>query len=164
LLLGLLREEQRFAANLLRGLNVSLDQAREWVAEQQLKDATNNQPNSEQGSRTEISAIQRLDLVRFFSSRPIHNIAVAILTEDKERLAVLQQAVEATKVGRNVFVHVGFPTGQTDPLLHQIQDWNAEAVLIDIDPQSAERCGGACDASRPEVRRCSPENGDFFWA
>jgi len=127
LLLGLLREEKCFAANLLHTLNISLDQAREWVAEQQAEATTLHRPNR---------AIQRQELVRFSSSGPI---AVAILTEDKERLAVLQQAVEATKVGCNVFAHTGFPTGQTDPLLHQIEDRKAEAVIIDIEPKTPER-------------------------
>jgi pilus assembly protein CpaE len=68
----------------------------------------------------------------------MHGIAVTLLTEDKERLAVLQQRLETTQIGRNVFGHVGFPTSQTDPILRQIQDVRAEVVLVDIDPQNVQ--------------------------
>jgi len=69
----------------------------------------------------------------------MHGIAVTLLTEDKERLAVLQQRLETTQIGRNVFGHVGFPSSQTDPILRQIQDVRAEVVLVDIDPQNVQR-------------------------
>jgi len=131
LLLGLLREEKCFAANLLHDLNVSLDQAREWVAKQQ---AEQESPQSHHSARLD-RAIQRRNLVRFASSGPI---AVAILTEDKERLAILQQAVEATKAGQSVFAHVGFLMDESDPLLHEIEEQKAEVVLVDIDPQTPE--------------------------
>jgi pilus assembly protein CpaE len=38
-----------------------------------------------------------------------------------------------------VFAHVGFPSGQTDPVLRQVQDVQAEIVLVDIDPQNVQR-------------------------
>jgi pilus assembly protein CpaE len=69
----------------------------------------------------------------------MHGIAVTLLTEDKERLTVLQQRLESTQMGRNVFGHVGFPTTSTDPILRQIQDVHADVVLVDIDPQNAQR-------------------------
>jgi pilus assembly protein CpaE len=69
----------------------------------------------------------------------MHGIAVTLLTEDKERLAVLQQRLETTQIGRNVFGHVGFPATPTDPILRQIQDVRAEVVLVDIDPQNVQR-------------------------
>jgi len=69
----------------------------------------------------------------------MQGIAVTLLTEDKERLSVLQQRLENTQMGRNVFAHVGFPMSQTDPILRQIQDVRAEIVLVDIDPQNVER-------------------------
>ena len=46
----------------------------------------------------------------------MHGIAVTLLTEDKERLTVLQQRLESTQMGRNVFGHVGFPTSPTDAI------------------------------------------------
>jgi pilus assembly protein CpaE len=73
-------------------------------------------------------------------NRAMHGIAVALLTEDRERLPELQNRVEATRLGRVVFSHVGFPNGPTDSILRQIQDLRAEVVLIDIsasNPQPA---------------------------
>lgn len=75
----------------------------------------------------------------------MHGIAVTLLTEDKERLAYLQQRLETTQIGRNVFGHIGFPASPTDPILRQIQDVRAEVVLIDIDPQNAERAIAAIE-------------------
>ncbi len=69
----------------------------------------------------------------------MHGIAVTLLTEDKERLTVLQQRLESTQMGRNVFGHVGFPTSPTDAILRQIQDVRADVVLVDIDPQNVQR-------------------------
>jgi pilus assembly protein CpaE len=69
----------------------------------------------------------------------MHGIAVTLLTEDKERLTVLQQRLESTQIGRNVFGHVGFPASQTDSILRQIQDVRAEVVLVDIDPEQVQR-------------------------
>ncbi len=78
----------------------------------------------------------------------MHGIAVTVLAEDKERLSVLQQRLETTQIGRNVFAHIGFPGGQTDPVLRQIQDLGAEIVLVDIDPQHAERAFRAIELIR----------------
>ena len=69
----------------------------------------------------------------------MHGIAVTLLTEEKERLALLQQRLEATQVGRSVFSQIGFPGSQTDPILRQIQDVRTEVVLVDIDPQQVQR-------------------------
>jgi pilus assembly protein CpaE len=69
----------------------------------------------------------------------MHGIAVALLTEDKERLGLLQQRLEGTQMSRNVLSHVGFPWGPSDAVLRQIQDARCQVVLIDIDPQDAHR-------------------------
>jgi len=69
----------------------------------------------------------------------MHGIAVTLLTYEKERLAVLQQRLENTQIGRNVFGHVGFPLTPTDAILRQIQDVRAEVVVVDIDPENVER-------------------------
>jgi pilus assembly protein CpaE len=69
----------------------------------------------------------------------MHGIAVTVLAEDKERLALLQQRLETSQIGRSVFAHGGFPAGQSDPVLRQIQDLKAEVVLVDIDPQNVDR-------------------------
>jgi len=66
-------------------------------------------------------------------------IAVTLLTEQKERLPVLQQRMETTQLGHVVFGHVGFPSSPTDAILRQIQDVRAEVVFVDIDPQEMPR-------------------------
>ena len=70
----------------------------------------------------------------------MHGIAVALLTEDREQLVVLQNRLEGTHVARIVFSNVGFPISATDPVVRQIQDQHAEIVLVDVsheDPQRA---------------------------
>jgi pilus assembly protein CpaE len=69
----------------------------------------------------------------------MHGIAVTLLSEDRERGAILQQRVEGTQMGRTVFAHVGFPSSPTDPVLRQMQDVRAEIVLVDIDPANVQR-------------------------
>jgi pilus assembly protein CpaE len=75
-------------------------------------------------------------------NRAMHGIAVALLTEDREHLATLQTRLEATRLGRAVFSHVGFPASPTDAILRQLQESRAEVVVVDIslqDPQRAIR-------------------------
>src|SRR5438105_1430616 len=69
----------------------------------------------------------------------MHGVAVTLLSEDKERLSVLQHRLDGTQMGRNVFSQQGFPTSATDPILRQIQDVRAEVVLVDIDPHDVQR-------------------------
>jgi len=69
----------------------------------------------------------------------MHGIAVALLTEDQDQLSALQSRLEATRLGRAVFSHVGFPTGSTDAILREIQDSRAEVVIVDISPRDAQR-------------------------
>ncbi len=69
----------------------------------------------------------------------MHGIAVALLTEDREQLSALQTRLEATRMGRAVFTHVGFPTGPTDSIIREIQDSRAEVVIVDISPRDAQR-------------------------
>ena len=70
----------------------------------------------------------------------MHGISVALLTEDRDRLSELQNRLEATRLARLVYNHLGFPVGPTDAILRQIQDLRAEVVLVDIaagNPQPA---------------------------
>jgi pilus assembly protein CpaE len=69
----------------------------------------------------------------------MHGVAVALLAEDRDRLAVLQHRAEATTAARTVFSHAGFPSSTTDSILRQIQDLRAEVVVIDIDPTRSQR-------------------------
>jgi pilus assembly protein CpaE len=71
-------------------------------------------------------------------NRAMHGIAVALLTEDREHLSELQNRLEATRLGRVVFSHVGFPTGPTDSILRQIQDLRAEIVIVDISGENPQ--------------------------
>lgn len=75
----------------------------------------------------------------------MHGIAVALLSEDRERLGVLQHRLESTTLGRSVFSQSSFPSGPTDPILRQIQDLRAEVVLLDIDPARLARAISAIE-------------------
>src|SRR6201997_626239 len=75
----------------------------------------------------------------FGEQRAMHGIAVALLTEDREQMSALQTRLEATRMGRAVFTHVGFPTGSTDAILREIQDSRAEVVIVDISARDAQR-------------------------
>ena len=78
----------------------------------------------------------------------MHGIAVALLTEDREHLSTLEDRLEATRLGRAVFAHLGFPAGPTDPILRQLQDSRAEVVIIDIAPQDPQRAIRAIELVR----------------
>jgi pilus assembly protein CpaE len=72
-------------------------------------------------------------------NRAMHGIAVALLTEDRERSSELQSRLEATRLARVVFSNVGFPLGPTDSILRQIQDLRAEVVVVDISSENPQR-------------------------
>jgi len=78
----------------------------------------------------------------------MHGIAVALLTEDREHLSTLEERLEATRLGRAVFAHLGFPTAPTDPILRQLQDSRAEVVIVDISSQDPERAIRAIELVR----------------
>jgi pilus assembly protein CpaE len=72
----------------------------------------------------------------------MHGIAVALLTEDQDHLSTLQTRVDATRLGRTVFGHTGFPATVTDPIIRELQQARAEVVIVDVpthDPQRAIR-------------------------
>src|ERR1700692_4814052 len=71
-------------------------------------------------------------------NRAMHGIAVALLTEDRERSAELQRRLESTRLAQVVFSNVGFPVGPTDSILRQIQDLRAEVVVVDISAENPE--------------------------
>jgi pilus assembly protein CpaE len=75
----------------------------------------------------------------------MHGIAVALLSEDRDRLVSLQHRVEGTTVGRTVFSHAGFPVSSTDSVLRQIQDLRTEVVLVDIDAERLQRAINAIE-------------------
>src|SRR5579863_9975115 len=77
--------------------------------------------------------------IEISENRAMHGIAVALLTEDRDHLSTLQNRLEATRLGRSVFNHVGFPAGPTDSILRQLQDSRAEVVIVDIPAQDSQR-------------------------
>jgi len=78
----------------------------------------------------------------------MHGIAVALLTEDREHLPILQERLEATRLGREVFSHLGFPLNPTDTIIRQLQDSRAEVVIIDVPTQNAQRAIQAIELIR----------------
>ncbi len=69
----------------------------------------------------------------------MHGIAVSILAENPERLAVLQQRIESTQAGHVVFAQASFPASMSDSAIRRIQDSHTEIVLLDIDPHVSGR-------------------------
>jgi len=78
----------------------------------------------------------------------MHGIAVALLSEDREHLSALQTRLDATRLGRAVFTHVGFPVGPTDSILRQLQDSRAEVVIVDVPTQDSLRAIRAIELIR----------------
>jgi pilus assembly protein CpaE len=77
---------------------------------------------------------------REFSEQSVmHGIAVALLSEDREQLSALQKCLEATRLGSEVFSHVGFPTGPTDAILRHLQESRAEVVVVDVSSRDVQR-------------------------
>src|ERR1700739_4847126 len=85
--------------------------------------------------------------------RAMHGIAVALLTEDREHLSALETRLEATRLGRVVFSHVGFPAGATDAILRQLQDSRAEVVIVDIPAQDVQRAIRAIELIRATTQQ-----------
>lgn len=75
-------------------------------------------------------------------------IAVSLLTEQKERLSVLQQRVEDTQLGRVVFANAGFPASPSDAVMRHVQDVRTEIVVLDIDSRNAHRAIQAIELVR----------------
>jgi pilus assembly protein CpaE len=81
-------------------------------------------------------------------NRAMHGIAVALLTEDREHMPILQERLEATRLGREVFSHLGFPLNSTDTIIRQLQDSRAEVVIVDVPKQNAQRAIQAIELIR----------------
>jgi pilus assembly protein CpaE len=75
----------------------------------------------------------------FSENQAMHGIAVALLTEDREQSAILQNRLESTHVARIVFSNVGFPLSATDPVVRQMQAQRAEVVLVDVNSENPQR-------------------------
>src|SRR5258706_3105814 len=85
----------------------------------------------------------------------MHAIAVGILSESPERLAVLQQRIESSQLGRVVFTHSNFPTSAADPAIRRMQDLRAEIVLVDISFHETGRALQAIEVIHANVANSS---------
>jgi len=84
----------------------------------------------------------------FDESQAMHGIAVALLTEDREQLVVLQNRLESTHVARIVFSHLGSPSSTTDSIVRQMQDQRAEVVLVEVNAENPQRAIHAIELIR----------------
>jgi hypothetical protein len=78
-------------------------------------------------------------MTRDTENRLMHGITVALLAEDREQSAILNNRLESTHLARVVFGHAGFPLGPSDPVLRQLQEHRVEVVLVDIDPRDSHK-------------------------
>jgi pilus assembly protein CpaE len=81
-------------------------------------------------------------------SLAMHGISVALLSEDREHLSALQTRLEATRLGRAVFTHLGYPVTPTDAILRQLQESRAEVVIVDVTTHDAQRAVRAIELIR----------------
>src|SRR5947209_10852436 len=86
-------------------------------------------------------------------SRAMHGISVALLAEDRERLAVLQERLRATRLGNEVFSHVGFPVSPTDTIIRRVQESRAEVVIVEIPVHDAHRAIRAIELIRSTTQQ-----------
>ena len=91
----------------------------------------------------------------------MHGIAVALLSEDPERLATLQYCLRATRLGREVFSHLGFPISATDTIIRQLQESRAEVVIVEVPSQSAQRAIRAIELIRATTQIAIFAGGDM---
>src|SRR3989442_7522091 len=85
----------------------------------------------------------------------MHEIAVSILAENPERLAILQQRLESTRACHIVFAHSSFPASGADAVVRRLQDAHTEVVLVDIDPQGVRLAMHAIEAVHANVATAS---------
>jgi len=86
-------------------------------------------------------------------NRAMHGIAVALLSEDREHLAVLQERLRATRLGHEVFSHIGFPASPTDTIIRRVQESRAEVVVVEIPAHDAQRAIRAIELIRSTTQQ-----------
>lgn len=92
----------------------------------------------------------------------MHGISVALLTEDREHLSALETRLEATRLGRAVFTHLGYPITPTDEILRQLQESRAEVVIVDVPAHDAQRAVRAIELIRATTLQIAIfANGDM---
>lgn len=83
----------------------------------------------------------------------MHGIAVALLSEDREHLTTLQERLQATRLGREVFSHSSYPISATDTIIRQLQESRAEVVIVDVPSQNAQRAIRAIELIRATTQQ-----------
>ena len=83
----------------------------------------------------------------------MHGIAVALLSEDRELLSALRDRLQATRLGNEVFSHVGFPSNATDAIIRQLQESRAEVVIVDVPSRDAQRAIRAIELIRSTTQQ-----------
>jgi pilus assembly protein CpaE len=86
-------------------------------------------------------------------NRAMHGIAVALLSEDRQRLTELQERLRATRLGNEVFNHAGFPVSPTDVIIRQLQESRAEVVIVDVPGHDAHRAIRAIELIRATTQQ-----------
>ena len=83
----------------------------------------------------------------------MHGIAVALLSEDRERLSALQDRLQATRLGNEVFSYVGYPVSSTDTIIRQLQESRAEVVIVEVPSHDAQRATHAIELIRSTTQQ-----------
>lgn len=69
----------------------------------------------------------------------MHGIAVSVLSENPERLVLLQQRVEATQVAHVLVAHGSFPTVASDIAICRMTEARTEVAVVDIASRDVAR-------------------------
>src|SRR5215469_16080198 len=85
----------------------------------------------------------------------MHEISVSVISENSERLIVLQRRVEATQLGRVLFAHGNLPLSATDAAIRRMQEVHTEIVLIDIAARDIARAMQAVEVVHGNVANCA---------
>lgn len=88
-------------------------------------------------------------------------IAVALLSEDRDRLNTLQDRLRASALGREVFSHIGFPISLNDTIIQALQHSRADVVIVDVPSQSAQRAIRAIELIRAATQIAIFASGDM---
>lgn len=81
----------------------------------------------------------------------MHGIAVSILSENPERLTLLQQRVEATQLAQVVVAHGNFPSVPSDIAIRRMSDARTEVVVVDIASRDITRAMQAIELIHAQV-------------
>ena len=81
----------------------------------------------------------------------MHGIAVSILSENPERLTLLQQRVESTQLAQVVVAHGNFPAVPSDIAIRRISEARAEVVVVDIASRDVARAMQAIELIHVQV-------------